>query len=181
LDVELGKLQEKLKAAFSRASLYQDFHEELIRVAQFHLKSDRAQAAFSFLSLAHELYPNRIRPITALASLHLWVGNAKEARRLFIEAHAKDPSHTGVSIDQFQSLARDLIRAKKGTELSALAAIVAELHPRSPGLFKGLGDMFYNLGQKESALFYYKKALQLDRKLEEVRDKINALEKKEKK
>jgi hypothetical protein len=41
--------------------------------------------------------------------------------------------------------------------------------------------MFYNLGQKESALFYYKKALRLDRKLEEVRDKIKALEKKENK
>jgi len=181
LDVEFTKLQNKLKTSFSRASLYPDFHEDLIRVSQFHLKNDKIQQAFSFLDLAHKLYPNRISPITALASLHIWTGNAREARRFFQKAHAKDPSHPRLSIDQFQGLAHDLIKAKKLSELTDLAAIVAELYPRSSGIFKGLGDMFHDLGQKDTALLYYKKALRQNRKLEEVRKKIKTLEKERKK
>jgi len=181
LDADFMKLSQTLSQAFSPSSLYPDFHENLLRVAQFHLKNNRSQQALSFLDLAHALYPNRIPPILALASLHLWMGNAREARRLFLEAQAKEPSHPGVSIDQFQRMARDLIRADKGNELSALAVIVTDLYPRSPGLFKGLGDMFYKLGQTDTALIYYKKALKLDHKRKDVRDKIKSLEKKEKK
>jgi tetratricopeptide (TPR) repeat protein len=181
LDVEFGMLQKNLKTAFSRASLYPDFHEDLIRVAQFHLKSNRTHQASSFLNLAHELYPNRIGPMTALASLHIWTGNAQEARRFFRMVHAKDPSHPGVSIGKFQSLARDLLNANKHDNLTDLAEIVTEVYADSPGIAKGLGDMFYNLGQKDIALQYYKKALKLDRKLEDVRDKIRTLEKEKKK
>jgi len=181
LDVNFEKLSQSLKQAFSRASLYPDFHEDLIRVAQYHLKNNATQPAFSFLDLAHKLYPNRIEPMTALASLYLWTGNPEEARRLFLKAHSKDPSHPGVSIDQFQGLARDLINDKKQAHLVALAEIVAELYPASPGIFEGLGDMFFNLGQKDSALLYYKKALKLDRKLKDVREKIETLEKERKK
>ena len=119
--------------------------------------------------------------MTALASLHLWNGNAKEAKRLFQKAFAKDPTHPGVSIQKFQGLARDLINAKKLYNLPALAEIVTQLNPDSPGISKGLGDMFYNLGQKDTALFYYKKALRLDRKLKDVRDRIKTLEKERKK
>jgi CubicO group peptidase (beta-lactamase class C family) len=178
---DFAELSRRLNQAFSRTSLYPDFHEDLIRVAQFHLKNHTDQQAFSFLALAHELYPNRIRPMTALASFHLWTGNSQEARRFFHKAHTKDPTDPGVSIDQFQSLARDLINAKKMDELTALATIIADLYPRSSGIFKGLGDMFLNLGQKNVALIYYKKALGLDRKLKDVREKIETLEKERKK
>ncbi len=181
LGADFAELRRRLNLAFSQTSLYPDFHEDLIRVAQFHLKNHADHQAFSFLTLAHQLYPNRIRPMTALASFHLWTGKSQEARRFFHKAHAKDPTDPGVSVDQFQVLARDLISAKKMDELTALAAIIADLFPQSPGIFKGLGDMFLNLGQKDTALIYYKKALWLDRKLKDVREKIETLEKERKK
>jgi tetratricopeptide (TPR) repeat protein len=78
-------------------------------------------------------------------------------------------------------MARDLIHARKREELTALAAIIAELYPRSSGIFRGLGDMFYNLGQNDTALVYYKKALRLDRSLKGVREKIRILEREKKK
>jgi tetratricopeptide (TPR) repeat protein len=98
-----------------------------------------------------------------------------------IKAFVRDPAHPGVSIDQFQGLARDLIKANKVGNLAPLAEIVTQLYPDSPGIIKGLGDMFYNLGQKNTALLYYKKALRLDRKLKDVRDRIKTLEKERKK
>jgi tetratricopeptide (TPR) repeat protein len=180
-NVEFGELEAELKPAFSRASLYSDFHEDLIRVAQFHLKNNASLQAFLFLHLANELYPTRVAPMTALASFYLWDGNGQEAKRFFQKAYAKDPSHPSMSIDQFQGLARDLIEANKKENLTDLAEIVSILYPDSMGIIKGLGDMFYNLGQKDMALHYYKKALKLDRKLEDVREKIKAIEKERKK
>jgi tetratricopeptide (TPR) repeat protein len=181
LDIAFDRLQDNLKTAFSSASVYPDVHEDLIRVAQFHLKNTRIQQASSFLELAHELYPNRVSPMTALASLHLWTGKTQEAGRLYHKAFAKDPNHNSLSIDQFQGIARDLIRAKKKDNLTDLAEIVTELYPDSAGIFRGLGDMFYNIGQRDTALHYYKKALKLDRKLKDVRDRIKILEKERKK
>ena len=119
--------------------------------------------------------------MTALASLHLWTGKTQQAGRLYHKAFAKDPNHNSLSIDQFQGIARDLIRAKKKDNLTDLAKIVTELYPDSPRIFKGLGDMFFNLGHNHTALLYYKKALKLDRKLKDVRDKIKILEKERKK
>jgi CubicO group peptidase (beta-lactamase class C family)/tetratricopeptide (TPR) repeat protein len=181
LDVEFAPLQNKLRTAFLRSSLYPDFHQDLIRMAQFHLKNNRTQRATSFLNLAHELYPNSIDPMVALASLHVRTGNAQEARRFFRMVHAKDPSHPGVSIVSLQRLARDLINEDRQDHLTDLGEIVTDLYADSPGIAKGLGDMFYDLGQKDIAFQYYKKALKLDPKLKDVRDKIKVLEKERKK
>ena len=181
LDIDIDALRSALGPTFSQASLYPDFHEDLIRVAQYHLKNRTPRQALSFLEIAHKLYPNRLAPMTALASLYLWIGRPGEARRLFLDAQAKDPTHPEVSIDRLQDLARDLINDQKQDLLPALAEIVAALYPRSPGVFKGLGDMFFKMELKESALLYYKKALKLDRKLKDVREKINILEKERRK
>jgi CubicO group peptidase (beta-lactamase class C family) len=181
LNIDPGILRNNLKTALANASLYPDFHEDIIRVAQFHLKHNRVQQAFPFLDLTHQLYPNRIRAITTLASLYLWTGKIQEANQLYHKAFAKAPNHPTLSIDQFQLLARDLIKAKKLDNLEGLAQIVTQLYPASPNISKGMGDMFFNLGQKEAALLYYKKALRLDRKLKDVQEKIETLEKERKK
>jgi tetratricopeptide (TPR) repeat protein len=180
-DADLAKLQNSLRDAFSASSLYPDVHKDLMRVAQYHLKKENPQQALSLLRLAHEWYPRRIRPMTSLASLYLWIGNAPYAKQYFRMAFEKDPAHPDLSIDRFQALARDLISADKKNSLVDLAAIATDLYPRSPGIFKGLGDMFENLGMKDAALLYYKKALKVNRKLEDVRKKIKALEKERKK
>jgi CubicO group peptidase (beta-lactamase class C family)/Tfp pilus assembly protein PilF len=174
------ELRQKLSQTFSQASLYPDFHQDLIRIAQYHLKRDNTERAFPFLTLAEELYPHRTAAITSLASLHLWTGNVREAERLFKKAYSSDPNHPGVSLDQFQSLARSLIQARKMENLSALAEIVTEIYPRSWKIFQGLGDMFFNLGEKEQAILHYRKALKLNPGLKDVRERVELLEKERK-
>jgi tetratricopeptide (TPR) repeat protein len=181
LDAEASALRNTLKPVFSTLSLYPDFHSDLIRVAQVHLKAERNAQAHSILRLAHDLYPNRIRPMTALASVHLWSKNPQEAKLFFHKAHKKNPLHPELRIDRFQVLARDLIQAGKTSELEDLAAIVVELYPRSPGVLEGLGDMFHSLGQEETALLYYKKAFRMNKKRDDVRKKIKSIEKTRKK
>lgn len=176
-DADHEELRHKLNPIFSQASLYPDFHQDLIRIAQYHLKKNDPEKSFPFLILANELYSNRTASMTSLASLHLWTGNSKEARSLFRKAFSKDPNHPGVSLVQFQALARSLIQAQKLDKLTALADIVTDLYPRSWKILQGLGDMFFNLGEKDQAILHYRKALKLNPRLENVRERVELLEK----
>lgn len=179
-DADHEELRFKLSQAFSHSSVYPDFHQDLIRIAQFHLKRQDTERALHFLILTEELYPNRIGSMTSLAAFRLWTGNSKEAKRLFRKAFSKDPHHPAVSLEHFQGLARSLIQAQKTERLPILAEIVTELYPRSWRILRGLGDMFFNLGAKDQAILHYRKALRLNPKLEDVRQKIERLERKKK-
>jgi CubicO group peptidase (beta-lactamase class C family) len=181
LDVDFEKLCLYLKQSFSGSSLYPDFHQAMIRVAQYHLQNENPQEALLFLNLAVELYPSRADPWASLAALHLWTGNGKEAKRCFKKTFAKNPDHPGVSSYRFRELALDLLNAKKFDQLPILAEISTELHPSSWELFRDLGDTFLQIGQKEAAFQYYKKVLKLNPKFKEGQQKIKALEKELKK
>lgn len=180
-DADLDQLQLKLKKSFSGASLYPDFHQDMIRAAEYHLQKDDLQKAFLLLNMANDLYPNRTDPLASLASLHLLTGNKQEARRFFQKTFAKNPQHPGVSIGRFESLSHYLINVEKHDLLPILAEIATELHPKSSRLFAHLGDSFLHIGQKELALEYYKKALKLNPKLSNIKKKIDNLEREIKK
>ncbi len=179
--VDFEKLSLHLKQPFPESSLYPDFHQDLIRVAQYHLQNENPQEALRFLSLAAELYPNRTDPWASLAALHLWTGNGKEAKRCFKKTFAKNPDHPGVSSYRFRELAHNLLNAQKHDQLPVLAEIATELHPSSWELFRDLGDTFLQIGQKEAAFQYYKKVLKLNPGFKEGQQKIKALEKELKK
>jgi CubicO group peptidase (beta-lactamase class C family) len=180
-DVDFDELQLNLKQSFSGLSLYPDYHQDLIRLAQFHLENDELQKSRLFLDLAKELYPNRADPWASLAALHIWIGNGKQAKICFQKTFAKNPNHPGVSIGRFRGLVRSLLNAQKFDQIPILAEIAIEFHPSSWELFRDLGDTFLQIGKKEFALKYYKKALKLNPKFKEGHQKIKALEKEPKK
>ncbi len=180
-DADLEKLHLKLKQSFSGASLYPDFHQDMIRIAEYHVQNDELQKAFLLLNIAIDLYPNRIDPLASLASLHLLTGNKQEARRFFKKTFAKNPKHPGVSIGRFQSMTHYLINAEKHDQLPILAEIATELHPKSWELFGHFGDSLLLIGRKELALECYKRALKLNPKLSNIQKNIDNLEREIKK
>jgi CubicO group peptidase (beta-lactamase class C family) len=180
-DVDFEELRLDLEQSLSGSSLYPDFHQDMIRAAQYHLQHNDPQQALLFLKLAVELYPNRADPWASLASLYIWTGNGKEAKRCFMKTFAQNPDHPGASSYRFIELARNLVNARKFEQLHVLAEIAAELHPRSWELLRDLGDTFLRIGQKEAAFQYYKKAFKLNPEFKEGRQKIKALEKELKK
>ncbi|MDH5383310.1 MAG: beta-lactamase family protein [Candidatus Aminicenantes bacterium] len=180
-DADLEDLQLKLKQSFMGAPLYPDFHQDMIRIAEYHVQKAEPQKAFLLLNLAKELYPNRTDSLASLAALHVWAGNKQEARICFQKTFAKNPKHPGVSIGRFESLSHSLINAKKYDRLPILAEIATELYPKSWELSRNLGDTFFHIGQKERALEYYKRAVKLNPRYKEGQQKINILEREIKK
>jgi CubicO group peptidase (beta-lactamase class C family)/predicted negative regulator of RcsB-dependent stress response len=180
-DVDFETLRLDLKQSFSGSSLYPDLHQAMIQVAQYHLQNENPQKSQLFLNLAAELYPNRADHWASLAALHLWTGNGKEAKRCFKKTFAKKPDHPGISSYRFRELARQLLNAQKFDQLPVLAEIATEFHPSSWELLRDLGDIFFQIGQREVAFRFYKKALKLNPEFKKGQQKIKVLEKELKK
>lgn len=181
VNTDFDELSPKLKRIFSGAALYPDFSRDMERAGYYYLWKDEIKNTFKIFNLNRELYPNSPLPLSHLAAAYIWTANVDEARKLFKKALALNPYHPRVSLNEFRYLGRRLENAKKMKEIFALAEIALELYPKNAELHKEIADIYLEAGQKEKARIYYKKALELDPKLEEAKKKLEELEKEKKK
>ena len=151
------------------------------RAGYYFLWKDEIQNSLKIFNLNHELYPNSPLALSNLAGAYIWTGNVKKARKLFRKAFALNPVHPRVSLNKFLYIGRRLENAKKMKEISALAEIALEFYPKNAQLHKEVADIYLATGQNEKARIFYKKALELDPKLEAAKRKLEELGKEKKK
>ncbi|NIM57444.1 MAG: serine hydrolase [Candidatus Aminicenantes bacterium] len=176
-NTDFDELGSRLKRAFSGADFYPDFSREMESAGFYYLWKDEIKNSFKIFNLSRELYPDSPLPLSNLAAAYLWTGNAEEAKKLFKKAFALNPDHSSVSLGEFRYLGRRLENEKKMKEIFALAEIALELYPKSAELHKEIADIYLKTGQKDKARIFYKKALELDPKLEAAKKKLEELEK----
>lgn len=171
---ELGA---KLKPAFAGAKVYPDYIQDLTRTAQHLLKRENPGQAFRMLNLAVDLYPGSPAPLSALAAAHVWTADYTRASELYRKAYSMDPAHPSLSIREFEALAARLQDAERMPQVWALADIMVELRPKHAGLHVKIGDWYARAGETERAREFYEKALRLNPKLKEAREKLERLKK----
>lgn len=177
VSTDFDQLGQSLKKTFSGRTLYPDLNSEMEQVGSYFLEKNEVGKALKIFGLSCELYPNSPLALANFAKAQVWTGNSEKARQLLKRAFSLDHEHPALSKDNLFSLARQLEEAGKLKEIFALADIALELYPRDAQLHKEVGDIYLKTGQKERALDYYQKALEIDPKLEEA---IKAVEKIEK-
>ncbi|NIO48709.1 MAG: serine hydrolase [Candidatus Aminicenantes bacterium] len=180
-NTDFDELGPKLKKTFFGKNLYPNFSRDMERAGYYYLWKDEIQNSFKIFNLSQELYPNSPLPLSNLAAAYIWTANADEARKLFKKAFALNPEHPSVSLNEFRYLRRRLENAKKMKEIFSLAEIALELYPKNAELHKEIGDIYLEAEQKEKARIFYKKALELDPKLEVAQKRLEELEKEKKK
>lgn len=181
IETDFDELGSKLKQDFSGAKLYPDFSKDLARSGQYSLEQNEIEKSFKILNLNIELYPNSPLSFSRLAAAHVWIGNIKEARKLYKKAFSMNPDHPSVSLDEIFRLERRLMSAKKIKEFFALAEIAAELYPKNARFHKGIADLYLQIGQEEKAIEFYKKALKINPKYEEAKERLETLAKEKQK
>jgi tetratricopeptide (TPR) repeat protein len=181
VNTDFDELGPKLKRTFSGVDLYPDFSRDIEMAGYYYLWKDEIQNSLKIFNLNRELYPNSPLALSNLAGVYIWTGDVKKARKLFRKAFVLNPVHPRVSLNKFLYIGRRLENAKKMKEISALAEIALELYPKNAELHKEVADIYLEAGQNEKARIFYKKALELDPKLEEAKRKLEALGKEKKK
>jgi CubicO group peptidase (beta-lactamase class C family) len=180
VNTDFDALGPKLKRAFTGANSYPDLSRDMESAGYYYLWKDEIKDSFKIFNLSRELYPNSPLPFSNLAGAYIWTGNAEQAKKLFKKAFALNPDHPSVSLSEFRYLRRRLDNAEKMKEIFALAEIALELYPKSAELHKEIADVYLEAGEKEKARIFYKKALELDPKLEAAKTKLEELEKEKK-
>lgn len=174
---DFDKLLPSLSQTFEDKKIYPDLTNEMLATAQRLLERDDTEKAFKVLNLSTELYPLSPAPFGHLAAAHIWTGDFVKARDLFRKAFAKNPFHSSISINAFEDFVLKLQSAKKIDEIFALAEIMADLRPKHADLHRTIGSMYHQVGKIDKAIEYYQKALRLNPKFKDVREKLERLKK----
>jgi CubicO group peptidase (beta-lactamase class C family) len=164
-----------LKKTFPGAKIYPDLIPSLTRVAADFRKQDNFEKSLQVLNLAADLYPESALPIIGLAATSLFTGNVEESRRLFLKARNMDSKHP--RLNYIFNLASSLENADKPEVVFPLMKIATELFPKSSKLYKEIGNMYVLIGKIAMAIDNYKKALAINPKDKETREKLTELEK----
>lgn len=167
----------RLKETFQGASIYPDFTIELAEAAEYYLRRQDPDKAIAILTTGEPLYSASPSLNVSLGLAYVWRGDTQTARHFYQRAYEFDSSHPAVSPDQFIGSAHFLMRSNKLREGIALGLIALEFYPREARLYVVLSDLSGALGQKDKAVDYLKKALEIDPNNEGAKQKLAALEK----
>ena len=176
-DANFEEIRSELKKTFSGTSFYKDFSEEFAGAARYSLEKGDTEKALSILNLDRDLYPGSASPYAALGAAYLWAGNFEAGRQNYKRAFEIDPTHPQLSPDQSLSLINQMRRAKKTKEALEMCLIFIEYFPKDARLYLEAGNSYALSGQREKAMEYFKKALELDPNLAAAKSNLEKLEK----
>jgi tetratricopeptide (TPR) repeat protein len=176
-DANFEEIRSELKKTFSGASFYKDFSEEFAGAARYFLEKGDAEKALSILNLDRDLYPGSSSPYAALGAAYIWAGDFEASRQNYKRTFEIDPTHPQLSPDQSLSLINQMRRIKKMKEALEMCLIFIEYFPKDARLYLEAGNSYALSGQREKAMEYFKKALELDPNLAAAKSNLKKLEK----
>ncbi|MGB3860882.1 MAG: serine hydrolase [Candidatus Aminicenantaceae bacterium] len=166
-----------LREAFSGKEIYPDYSQSLARVSRYFLRDNAQNKAFDVLNLGVAIYPDSPGPLTHLGEAYIWTGDLRSAIKLYKKARALEPDHPDLRLDHFYDLGRQVIEAGKDSRVFTALGVAEALFPRNAKLCSDLGDLYVQIGDRDKAIAYYKKALEIAPRTKAVQDKLDRLNK----
>ncbi len=158
---EVAAVDQQLKTLFAGAEVYPDLIDALTTTTRSLAGKGELEKARHAAEASVQLYPQSDRTQVTLAVVHLIGGDKKQARAL-VQKAANFDNGDATSAGDLNSLAYDLMRAGQLDAGLALLEIAVALHPEVANLYDSLGEFHLNKGEKQEAIRYYKKALEVD-------------------
>jgi len=172
---DLQHLSALLKEAFSGKTIYPNYSQALGRVSKYFLRDNAQNKAFDILNLGVSLYPDSPGPLIHLGEAHIWTGNLQSAATLYKRVRTLEPGHPDLRLKHFYDLGGKLIDAGKETRVFTALGVAEALFPRNAKLRSDLGDLYVQIGDRDKAITYYKKALEIAPKFKAVQEKLDQL------
>jgi tetratricopeptide (TPR) repeat protein len=156
----------KLRETFAGASVYPDLSVDLDEsVGQLAARGER-NGTLAAARLSRSLYPDLARPAVTLAAVELCFGEAAKARPLLREARSLERGEDLAGPGGLNRLAYQLAEVGQVDGAAELLRIATETYPREANLWDSLGEMERKAGRRDASMAAYRKALELDEKME---------------
>lgn len=162
-----------LRTAFKGAEIYPFLDAMSIAMRNLVLSGNR-EKTLEAGSLAAELYPATDFANGAYGVALLWSGDKKMGEEHLQKALAINPSGFA-SARNLNGLAYSL--AEQGNAEGGLQILMSAviLHPKEANLYDSIGEFHWNKGNREKAIEFYKKALEIDPQLQSAKNMLEKI------
>jgi tetratricopeptide (TPR) repeat protein len=171
---DLMRLTQRLKSEFGKAGVYPDFQGDLQRLMMVGIRGEDLAMAISAATSAVDLYPLSDRPYVMAGICQYLLGDFDRGRSSVERAYAIDPAGAAgaSSLNGYAHAMRGRGHSSAGFEVLKLAI---ELHPDVANLYNSAGEFCLLLGDREQAVAYYEKALEVDPEFEKARKMLDKI------
>ena len=161
--LDLEKTGKLLQNSFNQKSVYPDFESNFVSLNRIYNDRGDIKKALTAGQIAVDLYPGSSEANVALGITYILQGNKAKALDLFRRANEIEP-RGGVSADDLNRIA--YVLSGKGQVESGLRLleISVEIYPEEANLYDSIGEFYNSLGNKEKAIEFYTKALEINPK-----------------
>lgn len=170
-DTNFDELSHRWKIQFSQAQIYPDFSQDISNIAYYFYDQKRPNKSLELFKLSEGFYPTHAPTLRGLGFLYLTAGDLEKARDYYHKCHALAP----ISLNYFENNVRRFQKEEKIPDLIALLDIAMELYPKHARLRVGVAEMYLILGQKDRAIYFFQKAVELDPRLTRIKKRIQEL------
>jgi CubicO group peptidase (beta-lactamase class C family)/Flp pilus assembly protein TadD len=159
-ETDLKRAAALLRSSFKGASVYPDLARDFKSLGGTYNARDEFNKAIEAVQTGLEFYPDSADLNLELAISYILAGNKEKALSQLKKVNEIEPRYS--SPDSLNNLAYELL-ANGQTEAGVLLLETGvEMYPRDANLYDSIGDFYVQLGRKEKAIEFYRKALQAD-------------------
>lgn len=167
----------RLKASIAGASIYPDLADDLADLASVYTRAGDAKHALEAAELSVSIYPDSAAAVVTLAATQAAFGDLDAARASLAKEHGLDVGGEAASSSALNRAAYDLAGNGRLDAATAWLGLAIELYPKDANLYDSLGELEAKGGHTDRAIEAYRKALELDPKLESSAKALEKLEK----
>jgi hypothetical protein len=150
-----------LEESFEGASIYPDYWPSLAPIIEASYLAGRLDRARALVDAGRRIYPGLAGPWLYAGLIRLASGEGDQARSSLRQAKSIDPRRTAGP----GALNGWAYRFKAQGQLELglqLLAIARDLYPQDANLCDSMGEMYLDKGDREQAIRWYRKALEVD-------------------
>jgi tetratricopeptide (TPR) repeat protein len=167
----------RLKASIAGASIYPDLADDLADLASVYTGAGDAKHALEAAELSASIYPDSAAAGVTLAATQAAFGDVDAARASLAKARGLEGGGEAASSSALNRAAYDLAGNDRLDAAAAWLRLAIELYPKDANLYDSLGELEAKGGHTDRAIEAYRKALELDPKLESSTKALEKLEK----
>ncbi len=157
-----NKLKEAIAEGKNLVEAYPKIGEYAVSVSQILVSNDKKEEAIEYLKEYLDEHPNQAVAEMELAKLYRQTNEIELALDYFEKAFSSEEIQLEDKLNNFVALIQKLSKDEDLSRLKNLGRSILEVHSTDANAFAANGDLYFALKEKDSAKFFYKKAVDIN-------------------
>ena len=157
-----NKLKEAIAEGKRLVEAYPKIGEYAVSVSQILVSNDKKKDAIEYLKEYLSEHPKQAFAEMELAKLYRQTNENKLALEFFESAFRSEEIPLEDKLNNFVALIQNLSSVEDSLKLKSLGRSILEIHSSDANAFAANGDLYFALQEKDSAKYFYKKAVDIN-------------------